>query len=214
MIICIQEIYENETAQAYFIDTNLAKTKEHKKIMLFLMSVEDSVSVPYSELLSGCSGLLSLMEVKPPCHVEKLISLHEDESLSFKDWINSISPQNSKSVPVDMNDVFYSIKAELSDGTPMQVGIMSGIFYEVVALKDLKDQLKKTIAVHQGEKCKICFLGYAHPSEAGFFYNYYKAGYTPKFKIGKESSKNVSQDYIWLEQQPIFGEDFALLKNK
>ena len=25
-------------------------------------------------------------------------------------------------------------------------------------------------------------------------------------------SKNVSQDYIWLENQPIFGEDFAFLK--
>ena len=210
MIICIQEIYEDETPQVHFIDTNLAKTKQHQKIIDFLINVEHSVSVPYEKLLNG--GILSLMAVNPPCHVEKLIYLYEDEKISFKDWFISISPQSAKSNSIDMNNLFYSTKAELSDGTPMKLGIGGGICYQAIALKDLKDTLKKTVSVYKGDKCKICFLGYTHPSEWGFFYNDYKAGFTPNFKIGKQSSSNVFQDCIWLDKPPIFGEDFALLK--
>ena len=210
MIICIQEVYEDETPQVYLIDTSLSKTKQLKLITNFLSNIDDSVSVPSDDVLIGLSGVLSQLTVEAPCYIDKVLTLYEDSKIDLKQWLRSLEPISENEKFLDMTKVFISHKAELPDGSPMMTGIGGKHVYKAIALRDIKDTLKKIILIKKGEICQVCFLGYTHPDRIGLFDNSYSTGSTPRFRIGTSNSENVFQDYVWTKEPPVFGMDFAL----
>lgn len=212
MNIVITEIYENESPQTYIINTNLAKGKIQKIITNYLETCPDDTSIPYDEIMVGVGGMLEKFIIQPPVMVDKIITVYENEKISYKNWIKTLKEQNSITKPIDLTNLFFSSKAILPDGTPMQCGIMSKVSYEAIAMKNIVDISTGLTVIKAGDKCKAVFMGYSKPNQIGMFFNDYSIGANANFYLAPLNTKNAFSDRVFTEGFALYGDDFRLVK--